>query len=300
MPEFPDINAYIHAVEGKILGRCLIGIRIGSTFLLRTAVPAIDELVGKHVTGFKRIGKRIAIGFEDNLWLVMHLMIAGRLQWRAPDGKGKGNADLAVFQFDNGAFIFTEAGSKHRASLHVVQGVKALEEMDPGGIEVFDSDQRTFENALTAENRSLKRALTDPRILSGIENAYSDEILHAAKLSPIAMTQKLKQEEWEQLYVSTLDVLRLWTDRLCKEADKDFPKKVKTFRPEMAAHGKSGQPCPVCNEAIQRIRYADNETNYWAKCQTTGKLLADRSLSRVLKSDWPHTLDALEASKRKQ
>ncbi|MDR3615973.1 MAG: DNA-formamidopyrimidine glycosylase family protein [Candidatus Obscuribacterales bacterium] len=300
MPELPDIKAYIHALEGKILGRRLLRTRIGSPFLLRTAVPPIEELTNKQVTRFKRIGKRIAIGFENDLWLVMHLMIAGRLQWRAPDAKAGGKSGLAAFDFADGTLIFTEAGSKHRASLHVVQGDKALEEMDPGGIEIFDSDQNKFKDALTAENRTLKRALTDPRILSGIGNAYSDEILHAAKLSPVLLTQKLKPEEWDRLYVSTRDVLKLWIDRLCTEADKEFPKKVTAFRPEMAVHGKLGQPCPVCNETIQRIRYADNETNYCAKCQTEGKPLADRSLSRVLKSDWPRTLDELEALKRKR
>lgn len=299
MPELPDIKAYIHALEGKILGKRLLKVTIGSPFLLRTAVPSIDELIDKRVVNFKRIGKRIAIGFEDELWLVMHLMIAGRLQWRPPGAKKLGKLELASFEFADGILIFTEAGSKHRASLHVVQGEKALDDINPGGIEIFENDFNAFKNALTAENRSLKRALTDPRVLSGIGNAYSDEILHAAKLSPILMTQKLKTEEWERLHSSTLAVLQLWIDRLCAEAEKEFPKKVTAFRPEMAAHGKFEQPCPVCNEPIQRIRYADNETNYCAKCQTDGKLLADRSLSRLFKSDWPRTLDELEALKRK-
>ena len=300
MPELPDIESYIHALDTKISGRRLLEIHINSPFLLRTAVPPIEDLIDKRVEGFKRIGKRIAIGFENDLWLVMHLMIAGRLQWREGAVNTYSKADLAVFGFADGSLIFTEAGSKHRASLHVVQGDQALEEMNPGGIEVFGIDQKTFKDALTAENRSLKRALTDPRILSGIGNAYSDEILHAAKLSPVLMTQKLQPEQWERLYVSTLHVLKLWTDRLRAEADKQFPKKVTAFRPEMAAHGKFGKPCPVCSEPIQRIRYADNETNYCAKCQTEGKLLADRSLSRVLKTDWPRTLDELEALKKKR
>ncbi len=298
MPELPDILAYMHALEPRIVGQPIQQIRLASLFLLRTAEPPISEVNGRRVREMRRIGKRIAIGVDDDLWLVMHLMIAGRLHWRNPGVKLAGRQNLAAFDFPEGSILFTEAGSKHRASLHLLRGEEALQAIDPGGIDVFACDIDSFFAALTKENRTLKRALTDPRIVDGIGNAYSDEILHAAKLSPIARTQKLEPEEWDRLFAATRQTLKLWIDRLRVEAEKSFPEKVTAFRPEMAAHGRYGKPCPVCGEAIQRIRYADNETNYCARCQTEGHLLADRSLSRLLKSDWPRTLDELEALKR--
>ncbi|MFN8552832.1 MAG: DNA-formamidopyrimidine glycosylase family protein [Candidatus Obscuribacterales bacterium] len=299
MPELPDIKAYIQALEPRIVAQPLERIRIASVFLLRTAEPPIEDAQGRTVRELRRIGKRIAIGLDGDLWLVLHLMIAGRLHWRARDAKLGGRNNLAAFDFPNGSLVLTEAGTKRRASLHVLQGQEALEAIDPGGIEVFESDLETFKNALSLENRTLKRALTDPRIISGIGNAYSDEILHAAKLSPIARTQKLSAEQWEKLYEATKNTLTLWIDKLNQEAQKSFPEKVTAFRDDMAVHGRYQKPCPVCGEPIQRIRYADNETNYCARCQTNGELLADRSLSRLLKSDWPKTLDELEALKKK-
>jgi len=251
------------------------------------------------VRQLRRLGKRIALGFEGDLWLVLHLMIAGRLHWRPPGAKLGGRQSLAAFDFPDGSLVLTEAGSKHRASLYVLRGKEALESMDPGGIDVFTSTLDLFRETLTAENRTLKRALTDPRLLSGIGNAYSDEILHAARLSPIALTQKLKPEEWERLFAATRDTLKHWIDRLRGEAETGFPEKVTAFRKGMAVHGRFRQPCPRCGEKIQRIRYADNETNYCARCQTGGKVLADRSLSRLLGSDWPRTLDELEALRRR-
>jgi len=251
------------------------------------------------VRELRRIGKRIVIGLEGDLWLVLHLMIAGRLHWRAPDAKLAGRQSLAAFDFPGGSLVLTEAGSKRRASLHIFRGEDGLHAIDPGGIDVFASDLESFRAALTAENRTLKRALTDPRVLSGIGNAYSDEILHAARLSPIALTHKLKPEEWKRLYEATRETLTLWIERLRAEAQAGFPEKVTAFRKDMAVHGRFGEPCPRCGEKIQRIRYADNETNYCARCQTGGKVLADRSLSRLLGADWPHTLDELEALKRR-
>jgi formamidopyrimidine-DNA glycosylase len=298
MPELPDIAAYIHALESRIVGQPIEQIRLASLFLLRTAEPPITEAEGRTVRELRRIGKRIAIGVDGDLWLVMHLMIAGRLHWRELGAKLGGRQNLAAFDFPNGSLVFTEAGAKHRASLHVLRGEESLKAVDPGGIDIFDSDLNSFREALTDENRTLKRALTDPRIVSGIGNAYSDEILHAAKLSPIALTQKLKPDEWDRLFNATRHTLTLWIDRLQAEAEKRFPEKVTAFRPDMAVHGRYEKPCPICGEKIQRIRYADNETNYCARCQTDGKLLADRSLSRLLKSDWPRTLDELEALKR--
>ena len=247
----------------------------------------------------RRIGKRIAIGVEGDLWLVLHLMIAGRLHWKPPQAKLAGRKSLAAFDFPTGSLVLTEAGTRHRASLSVVAGEEALQAVDPGGIDVFTGDLSSFRDALMVENRTLKRALTDPRIVSGIGNAYSDEILHAAQLSPVTLTHKLQPEEWQRLFAATRGTLRLWIDRLHAEAKADFPEKVTAFRKEMAVHGRYGEPCPRCGEKIQRIRYADNETNYCARCQTGGKLLADRSLSRLLRSDWPRTLEALEALKRR-
>jgi formamidopyrimidine-DNA glycosylase len=299
MPELPDISAYLSALNERIVGQPLERVRIGSPFLLRTASPPIAEAEGHTVIGLRRIGKRVAIGLDNDLWLVLHLMIAGRLHWRPKGAKLKGRNNLAAFDFPNGSLVLTEAGTKRRASLHVVKGEEALGSLDPGGIEVFDSDLAAFRAAMTVENRTLKRALTDPRILSGIGNAYSDEILHAARLSPITLTSKLSPEEWGRLYAATRETLRLWMDRLGAEATKGFPEKVTAFRQDMAVHGRFGQPCPRCGEPVQRIRYADNETNYCAKCQTGGRVLADRALSRLLGADWPRTLDELEALKRR-
>ena len=299
MPELTDITAYITALEARILGQRLEHVRIASAFLLRTAKPAVSETEGKIVRELRRVGKRIAVGVEGDLWLVLHLMIAGRLHWRPSGAKLGGRNNLAAFDFPHGSLVLTEAGSKRRASLHVVAGEAALEAMNPGGIEVFSSDLDSFRKALTAENRTLKRALTDPRILSGIGNSYSDEILHAAQLSPVTLTHKLNAEEWARLFTATKETLQLWMDRMNAEAAKGFPGKVTAFRPEMAVHGRFGLPCPRCGEKVQRIRYADNETDYCAVCQTGGKVLADRSLSRLMKSDWPRTLDELEALKRR-
>jgi formamidopyrimidine-DNA glycosylase len=299
MPELPDITAYITALESRILGQPLEHVRIASAFLLRTAQPPVSATEGKAVRAVRRVGKRIAIGVEGDLWLVLHLMIAGRLHWRPPGAKLGGRNNLAAFDFPHGSLVLTEAGSKRRASLHIIAGEAALDAMNPGGIEVFASDLEAFRKALTVENRTLKRALTDPRIVSGIGNAYSDEILHAARLSPITLTHKLTPPEWERLFTATKETLQLWMDRMNAEAAGGFPEKVTAFRPEMAVHGRFGLPCPRCGEKVQRIRYADNETDYCAVCQTGGKVLADRSLSRLMKSDWPRTLDELEALKRR-
>jgi formamidopyrimidine-DNA glycosylase len=299
MPELPDIAAYISALEPRIVGQPLDHVRLASAFLLRTAQPPLASVEGNIVRELRRIGKRIAIGVDKDLWLVLHLMIAGRLHWRPPGAKLAGRQSLAAFDFPHGSLVLTEAGTKRRASLHVLKGEEALRAIDPGGIDVLSSDLSSFRVALSVENRTLKRALTDPRILSGIGNAYSDEILHAAQLSPITLTHKLASEEWERLYAATRHTLELWIERLRDEAKTGFPEKVTAFRKDMAVHGRYGQPCPRCGEAIQRIRYADNETNYCVRCQTGGKVLADRSLSRLLGSDWPRTLDELEALKRR-
>ena len=299
MPELPDIAAYISALEPRILGQQLEQVRLASVFLLRTVDPPLSSTEGRTVVALRRIGKRIAIGLEGDLWLVLHLMIAGRLHWKPRQAKLAGRNALAAFDFPTGSLTLTEAGSKRRASLHVVRGEAGLYGIDPGGVEVFDTDLDGFRGALTHENRTLKRALTDPRLVSGIGNAYSDEILHAAHMSPVTLTHKLKPDEWERLFSATKSTLTLWMDRLRKEAEKGFPEGVTAFRPEMAVHGKFDQPCPRCGEKVQRIRYADNETNYCARCQTGGKVLADRSLSRLLGKDWPRTLDELEALKRR-
>jgi len=299
MPELPDIAAYITALESRIVGQPLERIRLQSAFLLRTAHPPLADVEGRVVRELRRLGKRIAIGVENDLWLVLHLMIAGRLHWRAKDAKLTGRQTLAAFDFPNGSLVLTEAGSKRRASLHVVLGEEALRSFDAGGIDVFSSDLDSFREALTVENHTLKRALTDPRLLSGIGNAYSDEILHAAQLSPLTLTQKLKPPEWERLFAATQHTLGFWIDRLRAEADAAFPEKVTAFREGMAVHGRYGQPCPRCGDKVLRIRYADKETNYCARCQTGGKVLADRSLSRLLGSDWPRTLEELEALKRR-
>jgi formamidopyrimidine-DNA glycosylase len=294
MPELPDIAAYISALEPRTVGQPLQQVRIASAFLLRTVQPPIASVEGRVVRELRRIGKRIAIGLDGDLWLVLHLMIAGRLHWRPAGAKLAGRNSLAAFDFPNGTMVLTEAGSKRRASLHVVSGDDALHLMDPGGTDIFTADLEAFRAALSAENRTLKRALTDPRILSGIGNAYSDEILHAARLSPIQQTHRLDTEEWERLYHTTRQTMQMWIDRLRAEATEAFPEKVTAFRKDMAVHGRFGQPCPRCGEPIQRIRYADNETNYCARCQTEGRVLADRSLSRLLGKDWPRTLEELE------
>lgn len=299
MPELPDIAAYIHALEPRVVDQPLEQVRVASAFLLRTAQPPLVSVEGQTVRELRRIGKRIAFGFDNELWLVLHLMIAGRLHWRPRAAKLGGRNNLAAFDFPSGSLVLTEAGSKRRASLHVVSGEESLQAIDPGGVDVFAIDLDRFRTALTAENRTLKRALTDPRILSGIGNAYSDEILHAARLSPIALTHRLNPEEWDRLFAATRETLQLWIDRLQAEMKDGFPEKVTAFRKDMAVHGRFGEPCPRCGEKVQRIRYADNETNYCARCQTDGKVLADRSLSRLLKSDWPRTLDELEALKRR-
>jgi formamidopyrimidine-DNA glycosylase len=299
MPELPDIAAYISALEPRIAGQPLQRVRLASAFLLRTVQPPLADVEGKVVREVRRIGKRIAIGMEDDLWLVLHLMIAGRLHWRTPDAKLAGRQTLAAFDFSDGSLVLTEAGSKRRASLHVIGSEEGLRSMDAGGIDLFTADLNAFRDILTAENHTLKRALTDPRLLSGIGNAYSDEILHAAKLSPISLTQKLKPEEWQRLFTASRETLQFWIDRLRAEAKAGFPEKVTAFREGMAVHGRYGEPCPRCGDKVLRIRYADKETNYCARCQTGGKVLADRSLSRLLGSDWPRTLDELEALKRR-
>jgi formamidopyrimidine-DNA glycosylase len=297
MPELPDISAYIYAIEARVVGQPLEQVRVASPFLLRTALPPLASVHGLLVEEVRRIGKRIAFGLEEDVWLVLHLMIAGRLHWHTKAAKLSGRQNLAAFDFPNGSLVLTEAGSKHRASLHVVSGEENLSQFDAGGIDVFTSDLKAFRAALTAENHTLKRALTDPRLLSGIGNAYSDEILHAAQLSPVTLTQKLSGDEWERLFLATRQTLKLWIDRLRTEAEEEFPKKVTAFRKDMAVHGRYGLPCPRCGDKVLRIRYADKETNYCARCQTGGKVLADRSLSRLLGSDWPRTLEELEALK---
>jgi len=299
MPELPDISAYIDALESRIVGQPLEHIRLNSAFLLRTAQPPLASVEGRTVRELRRIGKRIVIGLDGDLWLALHLMIAGRLHWQAPAAKLSGRRSLAAFDFPSGSLVLTEAGTKHRASLHVLQGEESLRSIDPGGIDIFSVDLTSFRAALTAENHTLKRALTDPRLVSGIGNAYSDEILHAAQLSPIMLTQKLEPHEWERLFAASRHTIEYWVDRLGAEAKVAFPEKVTAFRKGMAVHGRYGEPCPRCGDKVLRIRYADKETNYCARCQTGGKVLADRSLSRLLGSDWPRTLDELEGLKRR-
>jgi formamidopyrimidine-DNA glycosylase len=299
MPELPDIAAYIGALETRIVGQPLEHVRLASAFLLRTAQPPVASVEGRVVRELRRVGKRIAIGVENDLWLVLHLMIAGRLHWRAPEAKLAGRQSLAAFDFPHGSLVLTEAGSKRRASLHIVLGEESLRSFDAGGIDIFSSDLDSFRAVLTAENHTLKRALTDPRLLSGIGNAYSDEILHAAQLSPLTLTRKLEAREWERLFAAARHTLAFWVDRLGAEAKTEFPEKVTAFRNGMAVHGRYGEPCPRCGDKVLRIRYADKETNYCARCQTGGKVLADRSLSRLLGSDWPRTLEELEALKRR-
>jgi formamidopyrimidine-DNA glycosylase len=309
MPELPDVTVYVEALRERLLGHTFSRALIRGPFLLRSTHPPVEAAYGRKVREIRRIGKRIAIGFEGDVWLVLHLMIAGRLHWKAAGAKpgGKPGAkktlgaknSLAVFDFDNGSLALTEAGTQHRASLHMVQGEEALRELSAGGVEVLSADVGAFTAALQSANHTLKRALTDPYLFSGIGNAYSDEILHRARLSPIALTQKLKPEECARLFAATRATLMEWTERLRVDAAGGFPEKVTAFREGMAVHGRYGQPCPRCGAKVQRIRYASNETNYCAPCQTGGKLLADRALSRLLREDWPRTLDELEAIKKR-
>jgi formamidopyrimidine-DNA glycosylase len=294
MPELPDITVYIEALERRLLGARLESTRITHPFLLRTFDPPISALYGRKVVAFRRVGKRIAIGFEGDHWLVVHLMIAGRLHWVTPAAAKKGRSALAYFVFDSGTLTLTEAGTKRRASLFVFSCSDQLGNSDPGGLEVLEASLEEFDARLRAENHTLKRSLTDPRTFSGIGNAYSDEILHRARLSPVALTQKLTPEAIGRLYEAIRVVMTEWTGRLRSEAQDDFPEKVTAFRPEMAVHGRFGKACPVCGTAVQRIRYVENETNYCPRCQTEGRVLADRSLSRLLKDDWPRTVEELE------
>ncbi len=294
MPELPDISVYVRALERRVVGATLQRTAMGSPFLLRTVQPPLSSLNGLLVDGVRRVGKRIVVGFAGDFWCVMHLMIAGRLHWHDVPPATKARRGLATFEFSSGTLTLTEAGTRRRASLHVLQGVEAWRTLDPGGLEVFDSDATGFAAALTRENHTLKRALTDPHLFSGVGNAYSDEILHRARLSPVALTQRLAEDEVTRLHRATRDVLEEWTRRLMHEAGDGFPERVTAFRPEMAVHGRFGQPCPVCGAKVQRIRYADNETNYCPGCQTGGRLLADRALSRLLRQDWPKTPEELE------
>jgi formamidopyrimidine-DNA glycosylase len=291
VPELPDITVYIEALRTRVVGQPLQEIRLETPFLLRTIEPKLDELVGKQVRSVERLGKRIVFALDDDLFVVLHLMIAGRLHWKPSGAKKGGKKGLAAFEFSNGTLTLTEAGTKRRASLHLARGRASLEEFSRGGLEVLDATRDQFAERLRSESHTVKRSLTDPRLFSGIGNAYSDEILHRAKLSPVKLTGRLSDEEITALFDATRDILVEWTDRLRDEAAGGFPERVTAFRPEMAVHGKFGKPCPVCGTPVQRIRYADNETNYCARCQTDGKLLADRGLSRLLKQDWPKSID---------
>jgi formamidopyrimidine-DNA glycosylase len=293
MPELPDITVYLEALDRRIVGQVLVRVRVTSPFLLRSFDPPLEAAHGKRVQKLRRLGKRIAIGLDDELWLVVHLMIAGRLHWKAPGAKLTGKYNLAAFDFEAGSLTLTEAGAKRRAALYLVRGEEGLREHEPGGIDVFASDAEQFRAALVRRNHTLKRVLTDPTIFSGIGNAYSDEILHRARLSPLALTQKLSPDEIERLRLAAQEVLIEWIERLRGQAGDEFPESVTAFRAEMAVHGRHRQPCPVCGAPVQRIRYADYETNYCPGCQTGGRILADRSLSRLLKDDWPRHLDEL-------
>jgi formamidopyrimidine-DNA glycosylase len=299
MPELPDIVAYISALEPRIIGQPLERVRLISAFVLRTAQPPVADVEGRIVRELRRVGKRIAVGLEGDLWFVIHLMIAGRLHWRPPHAKVAGRQYLAALDFPSGSLTLTEAGKRHRASIYILSGDEGLQSVDPGGIDVLHTDLDTFRSVLTAENHTLKRALTDPRLLSGIGNAFSDEILHAAQLSPLTQTNKLKPDEWDRLFAATRRTLELWVEQLQAEARDRFPEKVTAFREGMAVHGRYGEPCPRCGNKVLRIRYADNETNYCAECQTGGRVLADRGLSRLLGSDWPRTLEELETLRRR-
>jgi len=300
MPELPDITVYIEALERRIVGCVLERALVAGPLLLRTATPPLDASHGRRVKGLRRIGKRIAIGFDNDVWLVFHLMIAGRLHWKEGRVIPDGRRVSAAFYFENGTLTLTEAGTKKRASLHVLAGEAELAELDPGGIDVLAADGEQFGALLTSANHTLKRALTDPHLFSGIGNAYSDEILHNARLSPVMLTQRMKPEDIGRLYEATRETLTHWTEKLRAEAGDKFPEKVTAFRPGMAVHGRYGQPCPRCGTKVQRIRYASNETNYCPHCQTGGKLLADRALSRLLREDWPRSLDEMEERKSRK
>ena len=294
MPELPDIDVYIEALTKRVLGQRLERVSVLNPFVLRTALPPIESIDGRRVTALKRMGKRIVLGFDGDLWLVIHLMIAGRLHWYPRNAKTRQRTPLLRLEFSTGTLALTEAGSKRRASLHLLAGAAELERMDPHGLEVLDSPLESFRERLMLENHTLKRALTDPHILSGIGNAYSDEILHRARLSPLTLTQRLDEQEIARLFHAIRSTLREWRDRLRGAAAGEFPERVTAFREGMSVHGRYGQPCPDCGTAIQRVRYADNETNYCPRCQTEGRVLADRALSRLLKEDWPRTIEELE------
>lgn len=298
MPELPDVELYLHALRPRVVGAVLERIRIASPFVLRSVDPPLEQAFGKRVVDVSRLGKRIVFSLEEELHLVLHLMIAGRFRWEEVGAKIPGRVGVAAFDVDRGTLLLTEASKKKRASLALVRGASALKEHDPGGLEPFSVSGPDFARALTEKNHTLKRALTDPRILSGIGNAYSDEILHRARLSPVLLTQRLDTEALERLHAAMCEVLNEWRERLVEQTGTDFPKKVTAFRPEMAVHGRFGQPCPVCADPVQRIVFRDRETNYCATCQTGGKLLADRALSRLLKKDWPRSLEAMEELKR--
>lgn len=294
MPELPDVEVYLEALERRIVEHVLTGIRIANPFVLRTVEPRPAELAGARVIGVRRMGKRVVMELDGERWIVVHLMIAGRFRWLAAGAKVPGKIGLAAFDFEHGMLALTEQGSKRRASIHLLRGADALRAFDRGGLEVMDATPEEFRAALLKERHTVKRALTDPRLFSGIGNAYSDEILHAARLSPLKLTDKLDDDEHARLYAATRETLRLWIDRLRHEAADGFPEKIRAFHPEMAVHGRFGQPCPVCGAPVQRIVYAENETNYCARCQTGGKRLADRAMSRLLKEDWPRSIDEVE------
>lgn len=298
MPELPDVELYLHAMRPRLVDKTLRDLRIASPFVLRTVEPSLEQVKGKRVLSLQRLGKRVVLGLEDELYIVIHLMIAGRFRWRKPGCKIPGRLGLAAFDFEDGTLLLTEASKKKRAALHLCRSNEALREHDPGGIEPLEVDLASFSAALRERNHTLKRALTDPRILSGIGNAYSDEILHRAKLSPLIWTTRMNEEQLGRLHAATQEVLSEWLARLIEQHGEAFPEKVTAFRPEMAAHGKYGEPCPTCGDPIQRIVFAQRETNYCATCQTGGKLLADRALSKLLKRDWPRSLDELEALRR--
>jgi formamidopyrimidine-DNA glycosylase len=293
MPELPDVEVYIEAIERRIVGERLAGIRLGNPFVLRSVDPAPAELAGRQVAGVRRLGKRIVIELEGERYIVVHLMVAGRFRWLAPGAKLPGKLGLAAFDFPTGSLVLTEAGSKRRASIHLLRGEDALRALDPGGIDAMAASVEEFGAALTRERHTLKRTLTDPKVFSGIGNAYSDEILHRARLSPVQLTTNLSADEIARLHQAVRDTLAEWTDRLRRETGDRFPEKVVALHPEMAVHGRYGRPCPDCGAPVQRIRYAENETNYCARCQTGGRLLADRALSRLLKGDWPRSIDEL-------
>jgi len=299
MPELPDVELYLAALRPRVLGHGVRRTRVASPFFVRTFDPPLTAIEGRLVMTLARVGKRIVFGFEDDLFAVVHLMIAGRLRWLEPGAKIPAKLGLAAFDFDHATLLFTEAGSRKQASLHLVRGAAAVEAMDPGGADVFAMPLEQFAAAIAAENHTLKRVLTDPHVFSGIGNAYSDEILHAARLSPVKLSQSLEDDEMARLFSATREVLAVWTARLQEETGAGFPEKVTAFRPQMAVHGKYGQPCPRCGAPVQRIVYATNESNYCAPCQTGGRLLADRALSRLLREDWPKTLEALEQARRR-